>query len=280
MWFNRNNSKKAVGRRMIKHRLRTILLSAIVATGTLSLGSLAIGQTLLSDVLNEGISANQIAQQSQARVNIIVDDTDKIITEYKSILKTVDGLRVYNAQMDRSIERQLQAMEELTENIKNVTDIKRQVEPLLVRMVDGLEQFIKNDIPFQLETRLAGLDRVKDLMTDPDVDASERFRTVFELYQIESDYGGVFQSYQQTMEVDGIERFVDMLMVGRVALLYQTTDGLVSGAYNKDTREFEIVDQGTYQRSINTAIRMANAKAPQNTLLLLPIAAPSQGSVQ
>lgn len=265
---------------MIKHRLRTILLSAIVATGTLSLGSLAIGQTLLSDVLNEGISANQIAQQSQARVNTIVDDTDKIITEYKSILKTVDGLRVYNAQMDRSIERQLQAMEELTENIKNVTDIKRQVEPLLVRMVDGLEQFIKNDIPFQLETRLAGLDRVKDLMTDPDVDASERFRTVFELYQIESDYGGVFQSYQQTMEVDGIERFVDMLMVGRVALLYQTTDGLVSGAYNKETREFEIVDQGTYQRSINTAIRMANAKAPQNTLLLLPIAAPSQGSVQ
>ena len=131
---------------MIKHRLRTILLSAIVATGTLSLGSLAIGQTLLSDVLNEGISANQIAQQSQARVNTIVDDTDKIITEYKSILKTVDGLRVYNAQMDRSIERQLQAMEELTENIKNVTDIKRQVEPLLVRMVDGLEQFIKNDI--------------------------------------------------------------------------------------------------------------------------------------
>jgi len=280
MWFNHNNSKKAVGRRMIKHRLRTILLSAIVATGTLSFGSLAIGQTLLSDVLNEGISANQIAQQSQARVNTIVDDTDKIITEYKSILKTVDGLRVYNAQMDRSIERQLQAMEELTENIKNVTDIKRQVEPLLVRMVDGLEQFIKNDIPFQLEIRLAGLDRVKDLMTDPDVDASERFRTVFELYQIESDYGGVFQSYQQTMEVDGIERFVDMLMVGRVALLYQTTDGLVSGAYNKETREFEIVDQGTYQRSINTAIRMANAKAPQNTLLLLPIAAPSQGSVQ
>ena len=62
--------------------------------------------------------------------------------------------------------------------------------------------------------------------------------------------------------------------------IIRETDGLVSGAYNKETREFEIVDQGTYQRSINTAIRMANAKAPQNTLLLLPIAAPSQGSVQ
>ncbi|MDG1438286.1 MAG: DUF3450 family protein, partial [Emcibacteraceae bacterium] len=117
---------------------------------------------------------------------------------------------------------------------------------------------------------------VKDLMTNPDIDASERFRSVFELYQIESDYGNVFQSYPQAMDVDGTERFVDMLMVGRVALLYQTTDGLVSGAYNKTTREFEVVDQDTFQKSLNTAIRMANGKAPQNTLLLLPITAPEE----
>ena len=38
-------------------------------------------------------------------------------------------------------------------------------------------------------------------MTNPDIDASERFRSVFELYQIESDYGNVFQSYQQTMDM-------------------------------------------------------------------------------
>ncbi|MBT5073544.1 MAG: DUF3450 domain-containing protein [Kordiimonadaceae bacterium] len=265
---------------MIKHRVRTVVLSAFVAAGSLSIGTAAIGQTALSDILDEGISANVIAQESQERVDAIVDDTDKIITEYKNVLKTVDGLKVYNAQMDRSVERQMQAMEELTENIKNVTNIKRQVEPLLVRMVDGLEQFINNDIPFQMETRLAGLDRVKDLMTDPDVDASERFRSVFELYQIESDYGGVFQSYQQTMDINGVERFVDMLMVGRVALLYQTTDGLVSGAYNKETRAFEVVDEATYQRSMSIAIRMANGKAPQNTLLLLPIIAPTKGTAQ
>jgi hypothetical protein len=272
--LNHNNSKIAVGRRMIKHQVRTVVLSAFVAAGTLSMGSVAMGQTTLNEILDEGASANVIAQESQARINDIVDDTDKVITQYKNVLKTVDGLKVYNAQMERSIERQMQSMEELTVNIKNVTNIKRQVEPLLVRMIDGLELFINSDIPFHLEERLAGLDRVKDLMTNPDIDASERFRSVFELYQIESDYGGVFQSYQETRMIDGVERFVDMLMVGRVALLYQTTDGEVSGAYNKDTKEFEVVDQATFQKSINTAIRMANAKAPQNTLLLLPISAP------
>jgi hypothetical protein len=272
--LNNNNSKIAVGRRMIKHRVRTIVLSAFVAAGTLSMGSAAIGQTTLNEILEEGASANVLAQESQARIDGIVDDTDKIIGQYKNVLKTVDGLKVYNAQMERSIERQMQSMEELNVNIKNVTNIKRQVEPLLIRMIDGLESFIRNDIPFHLEERLAGLDRVKDLMTNPDLDASERFRSVFELYQVESDYGGVFQSYTETRMIDGTERFVDMLMVGRVALLYQTTDGEVSGAYNKKTGEFEVVSADTFQKSINTAIRMANAKAPQNTLLLLPIMAP------
>ena len=259
---------------MIKHRVRTVVLSAVVAAGSISLGTAAMGQTALNDVLDEGISANQLAQESQARVNEIVDDTDKIITEYKAVLKTVDGLKVYNAQMERSIERQVQQMEELTENIKNVTDVKRQVEPLLDRMIDGLEQFIRNDLPFKMEERLEGLERVKDLMTNPDVDSSERFRSVFELYQIESDYGRVFQSYQQTMDVNGQERIVDMLMVGRVALLYQTTDGTISGAYNKNTKSFDIVDEATYRKSITSAIRVANAQEAADKLLILPISAP------
>jgi hypothetical protein len=261
---------------MIKHRVRTVVLSAVVAAGSLSIGTAAIGQTTLDEVLNEGISTNVLAQESQERINEIVNDTDRLIGQYKNVLKTVDGLKVYNAQMERSIERQMQAMEELTENIKNVTDVKRQVEPLLDRMIDGLESFIRNDLPFQLETRLAGLERVKDLMTNPDIDSSERFRSVFELYQIESDYGRVFQSYQQTMDVNGQERIVDMLMVGRVALLYQTTDGTVSGAYNKETKQFEVVDEATYRKSITSAIRVANAQEAADKILILPISAPER----
>ncbi len=259
---------------MIKHRVRTVVLSAFVAAGSLMLGTAAIGQTTLNEILDEGISANQIAQESQSRVNEIVDDTDNIITEYKNVLKTVDGLKVYNAQMDRSIERQMQQIEDLTENIKNVTDVKRQVEPLLTRMVDGLETFIRNDLPFLLDERLGGLERVKDLMTDPNVDASERFRSVFELYQIESDYGNVFQTYPQTMNVEGQERIVDMLMVGRVALLYQTTDGQTVPAYNKRTGAFEIVSADEFQKSISDSIKMANQQIARDTLVILPISAP------
>jgi hypothetical protein len=84
---------------MIKHRVRTVVLSAVVAAGSLSIGTAAIGQTTLDEVLNEGISTNVLAQESQERINEIVNDTDRLIGQYKNVLKTVDGLKVYNAQM-------------------------------------------------------------------------------------------------------------------------------------------------------------------------------------
>lgn len=258
---------------MIKHRVRTVVLSTFAA-GSLLLGTAAMAQTVLKDVLDEGISANKLAQESQERVNTIVDETDKIITEYKTVLKTVDGLKVYNAQMDRSIERQLEAMEQLNKSIKEVTYTKRQIAPLMAKMVDTIEVFINSDVPFKIEERLMGIQRIKDLMTDPSVDASEKFRSVFELYQIESDYGRAFQSYKQNMVVNGNEVTVDMLMVGRVALLYQTADGLFSAAYNKDTREFEEVDEGTFRKSLFNAIGVANLTQPNDKLLVLPISAP------
>ena len=57
---------------MNKHRVRTVVLSAL-ATSSLLVGTVAMGQTSLNDVLNEGISANQVAQESQVRVDAIVD---------------------------------------------------------------------------------------------------------------------------------------------------------------------------------------------------------------
>ncbi len=258
---------------MIKHRVRTVVLSTF-AVSSLLMGTAATAQTALNDVLKEGMSANKIAQESQVKVNAIVDETDKIVTEYKTVLKTVDGLKVYNAQMDRSIERQLEAMEQLNKSIKGVTYTKRQIVPLMDKMVDTIEVFIKNDIPFKIDERLAGMDRIKDLMTDPKIDASEKFRSVFELYQIESDYGRAFQSYKHNMVVNGNEVTVDMLMVGRVALLYQTADGSVSAVYNKQTREFDEVDEATYRKSLFNAIGVATATKPNDKLLVLPISAP------
>ncbi|WP_321394419.1 DUF3450 domain-containing protein [Emcibacter sp.] len=259
---------------MIKHRVRTIVLSA-VAAGTLVWGAAVAGATELQDVLNEGAAANKIAQESQKRIDGIVEDTDKIVAEYKAVVKTIEGLKIYNAQLQRQIDNQKAVMEDLNQSIKQVTYVKRQITPTMVKMVDALEQFVTHDIPFQKETRLDSIANLKTLMDDPSVDASEKFRSVFEAYQIESDYGRALVSYTDSIDIDGVSREVEFLQIGRVALVYQTKDGKVSGAWNKTTGQFEVLSDD-YNSSVSQALKVANKQAAADRLLRLPILAPEQ----
>lgn len=275
---NLNNSKKAVGRRMIKHRVRTMVLSAVAAM-SLVWGVGSAGATDLKDVLNVGIKSNQVAQQSQEKINRIVDQTDKITGDYKAVLRTVEGLRVYNAQLQRQINLQVTEMNKLSKSIKGVTYIKRQITPLMIKMVDALGEFIKHDLPIKLKERLAGIERLRKLMNNPNVDTSEKFRSVFELYQIESEYGRAVEAYTGKVNVDGNELEVNILHIGRIALIYQTRDGKESGMWDQKTHKWIKLDD-SYRKSIKLALNVANKQAAADTLLRLPIPAPIAGKLE
>ena len=71
------------------------------------------------------------------KIDEIKDDTRDLLTQFKQIMKIVDGLRVYNKQQERLIAQQEREMSELNQSIDNVTVIERQVGPLLQRMIDS-----------------------------------------------------------------------------------------------------------------------------------------------
>ncbi len=263
---------------MIKHRVRTVVLSAVAAT-SLILGAGSAGATDLKDVLKVGTKANQVAQQSQAKINKIVDQTDKITGDYKTVLRTIEGLRVYNAQLQRQIDLQVVEMGKLTKSIKGVTYVKRQITPLMMNMVDALGEFIDHDLPIKREERIAGIERLRELMDNPNVDASEKFRSVFELYQIESEYGRAVQAYNGIVNVDGNDLEVDLLHIGRIALVYQTRDGKKSGMWDRETNDWIVLDD-SYRKPIKQALAVAHKQAAADTLLRLPMTAPISGTME
>ena len=263
---------------MIKHRVRTVVLSAVAAT-SLVWGAGSAGATDLNQVLEVGTKANQMAQQSQAKINKTVDQTDKIIGDYKGVLRTIEGLRIYNAQLQRQIDLQVVEMGKLTKSIKGVTYVKRQITPLMMKMVDALGEFIDNDLPIKREERIAGIARLRELMDNPNVDASEKFRSVFELYQIESEYGRAVQAYTDKVMVGGNELEVDMLHIGRIALVYQSRDGVQSGMWDQGTQSWVELDE-SYRKPIKQALAVAQKKAAADTLLRLPLTAPIAGKME
>lgn len=251
--------------------------SAALLLGTLGVflaANMAAGQGVDRLIEAEGLRIQQ-AQASQDEIDGIVSETRALAEEYRAVLKEVEGLEVYNTLLDRQIEDQETELSNLRMSIDEVQVIERQILPLLTRMVDGLEQFVTLDVPFLLEERMERVDRNRALLEQANVTAAEKFRVVMEAWQIENDYARTISTYTDEVEIDGVVREVDVLQIGRVALLYQTPDGAQSGAWDQRARQWAPVGN-EYRNSIRQGISLAlNQLAP--TLLLLPMTPPEEG---
>jgi|TARA_Y100000817_G_scaffold313539_1_gene309873 hypothetical protein len=249
-------------------RNAVLLLSTL---GAIFTAEMVAGQAVQQIVAAESRRI-QLAQAAQDQIDGIVDETRSVAEEYRAVMKEVDGLLVYNTLLDRQIEDQEEELRNLRLSIDQVQFIERQVLPLLTRMIDGLEQFVALDVPFLIDERNQRVENLTVLLERADVTAAEKFRVVMEAWQIENDYARTIYTYTDELEIDGTPREVDVLQVGRVALVYQTADGAESGAWNQRTRSWESVGD-EYRNPIRQGIRLArNQIAPD--LLLLPLAAP------
>lgn len=243
-------------------RYSTRMAGLVLAALTVFASPLGFATTL-SDIFQVADRMNKEAVRSQAKIDALTDETRKLLSEYKTVLKEIEGLRVYNRQLEKQISNQEREMAALSTSIDEVTVIERQITPLMLRMIDGLEQFVDLDMPFLLKERTERIERLREMMDRADVAVSEKFSQILRAYQIENEYGRTMETYGDTIDIGGTERKVDILKVGRVALVYQTPDGEETGMFNKNTGAFEAVGD-EYQASVRQGIRMARQQATQD----------------
>ena len=179
---------------------------------------------------------------------------------------------MYNRQLEKQISNQEAEMAELSSAIDKVTVIERQITPLMMRMIDGLEQFVQLDLPFLKDEREDRIARLREMMDRADVAASEKFSQILNAYQIENEYGRTMEAYTGEIQVAGQPRIVDVLKVGRIALVYQTSDGAETGTWNAQAGQWETLDD-SYQAPVRNGIRMARKQLSVD-MLTLPVAGP------
>jgi len=256
---------------MIAKRNVVLLISTL---GAIFTAEMVAGQAVDQIVAAEERRIQQ-AQVAQDAVDEVVEGTRDLTEEYRSVMKEVDGLLVYNTLLDRQIADQNRELGNLRTSIDSVTVIERQILPLLTRMIEGLERFVALDMPFLEQERTDRVDNLVALLERSDVTAAEKFRVVMEAWQIENEYGRTIEAYTGVLELDGTAREVDFLRIGRVALLYQTPDGQNSGTWDQAARNFVPVGN-EFRNSIRQGLRLARNQVGPD-LLLLPIAAPEEG---
>lgn len=254
--------------------MKPILRGSLCAGALLAAAALA-GATTLEEV--EAVQADraEAGRQSQNRIDDIVKETDSLETEYKRVLKELEGLKVFNTLMQRQIDRQESDIGKLNEAIDEVEATGRQMLPLMVRMIEGLDMFVEADAPFLLDERRSRVGELYELMEREDVTVAEKFRKVLEAYQIENDYGRTIEAYKAAVEHEGAELEVDVLRIGRVSLVYQTADLSATRMWDHGSRTWVDLD-GSYRNQVRMGLRVARKQVAPD-LLLLPVSAPEAG---
>ena len=259
---------------MTTYRLKNVLLTLLSAFALAGVGTVASAQAAtLDDILEVSEEKNQAARQSQAKIDRLAEETRDLLEDYKAVNKQIDGLKIYNARLQRQIDNQEKRIGDIEASIDEVQIIQRQMTPLVIRMIDGLEQFVEMDVPFNLDERRRRIEFLRDNVDRSDLTVAEKFRQVLEAYNIELQYGRGFETYTAMADVAGTQREVDFLRIGRIALVYQTTDGSAAGVWNNDDRSWEELPVSEYGNAIRKGVRIAKKQAAIE-LLNMPIAAP------
>ncbi len=224
----------------------------------------------LDKIVETGIVRTEEGKASQEKIDQSHDAAGNLLNQFKHANKMIDGLKIYNKLLQKQVDNQLQQTWQLMQSIQVVALIGRQIMPLMVRMIDSLEQFIELDIPFLPEERNERVANLRTMLERPDVSITEKYRRVLEAYQIEIEYGKTIKAYRGTLTLNETERDVEFLRIGRVAFLYQTIGAEQTGAWDKQNKIWTSLPSNQYRIPVTKAIRIAKKQIAPD-LLIMPI---------
>lgn len=243
--------------------VKPLIIAGIVAA------SAAVHANDLNKVIDKSSEITKSAAQSQTKIDKIADSMQGRLQQFKTLNKEIDGLAVYNAQLTKQLNNQIAEMQSMNLSMDQVSIIERQITPLMMRMITGLEQFVLLDVPFLKDEREKRLTSLKAMMERADITSSEKFRRVLEAYQVEVDYGCTIEAYSALLEVNGKEREVDFLRIGRLELIYLTRDSKLAGSWDTQTKTFAALPDSTISQ-INKGLRIARKQLAPD-MLTLPV---------
>lgn len=226
----------------------------------------------VDQVAAEGEKRVQAGAAAQETIDKLSGDTQDIVSKYKSELKVLEGLKLYNGLQQTQVDNQNAYLNDITDSIGKVAVIERQIVPLMISMIDSLEQFIRLDVPFLLDERNDRVANLRDILERPDVSVAEKFRKVLEAYEIEIEYGRTIEANNGKLALDNSVREVQFLRIGRVSYLYQTADGEETGMWNSESKAWEIVPAALYKREVAKGLRLARKEAAPD-LIIIPVTA-------
>lgn len=229
-------------------------------------------QEIVNSTINLSVESSNLSIDAQDKIEKLDEISKKVYFEYKDTLNEYKSLKNYDDQLSEIIDAQFKEITNINQQIDSLDDINIDILPLLKTMTDTLRKVIELDIPFLKDGRVQRVNSLDELLLRADITTAEKFRKVFEAYQIEADFGKTIENYPGYITLNSNEVAVDFFRLGRLGLFYRTPDGNETGFWNLDSNNWS--HQGSsLDANIKAALDISNRQSPPNfiTLPLKPI---------
>ena len=213
----------------------------------------------LESALSAATASTSASAASQQRVERLDDEADTAIREYRAVLQQKDNIQLFVAQQDIFLQSQKSEIASLKRQLGTVEQIKQGMSPMMLKMAIAIEDEIRNDLPFNIDERLARVDRVKAVLANPDVSPAEQYRQVLNAFKIEVSFGQGIDSYEGTHPTRP-GNVVNFLRFGRTSLVYMTKDETEVARYNTESKSWETLS-GADALEMRQAIRVSRGEA-------------------
>ena len=237
---------------------------AILASIVVGFAAPSVAQGL-DRAIATGEQATRRAEQVQQQINQLDDERSDMVGEFRTLLQRKTAAELYARQQAAAVESQEREIASLTDQLSRVDEITSQTVPMLETLIDDLEMFIDADLPFRLDDRKARIARLREYLVDPNISVTERYRQIMDAYTAEMEVGRKVDTWKEDVDIDGATVNVDMVLFGRVALVYMDATGRNAKRYDRETRSW--VDlEGRYKPEIEKAIRIIQGKRTQDVM--------------
>ena len=237
-----------------------LLLSIILSTEAVA-DQLASGTELSRTVeqpVAESITIRQTLQQDEEQWRA---DRQVMLARYEHLQQQLELVQARRQRLEQQNTATRERIDGKLRELREIEKIQTDIDPLIEALAEDLERLVDTDLPFLAEERTLRLERLTQLLHDPEIDVSERFRKTMEALLIEAEYGSTIETYQQTIRADGREILVNIFRLGRIALFYQHLDGSASGMYNVADSAWQPLPQ-SHNRALQSALEIAAKQKP------------------
>ena len=249
----------------MKHIYKIVLIQSFIVFEIYS-------QEIVDKTIDLSVQSSGLSIEAQEKIEALDEISKKVYFEYKDTLNEYKSLKNYDDQLSEIIDAQFAEISNINNQIDSLDDINIDILPLLKTMTNTLRKVVNLDIPFLKEQRIERVNNLDELLLRADITTAEKFRKVFEAYQIEANFGKTIENYPGYIMLNGAEVAVDFFRLGRLGLYYRTPNGKETGFWNLNTSDWSHED-GSLNDAIKVALDISNRQSPPNfiTLPLKPV---------